>query len=254
MRRWGTGVLLLVACVVESAPLRTPQSPALLVPQSADALSIDGQADESAWAAADWIAMNAPIIGELPAHGDFSGRYKLLWRDDALYLLAEIVDDQLSDARPDPVVEYWDDDALEVFIDSDGTAGPHRDDYRAFAYHIALDGQAVDISPDGPAVFPEHIQVQTYRQTHAPFALSWEVRIRIAVASGDGLTLSGFRPLQRGDELRFMLAYCDADDNTGRQHFVGDIAIPPRNGDRNLGYIDSRVFGHLRLVGSTQPN
>ncbi|MEN7343151.1 MAG: sugar-binding protein [Pseudomonadota bacterium] len=209
--------------------------------------TIDGRIDV-AWERASWRPMDALILGELPSADDFSGRYKLLWRENALYLLAEIHDDQLVDARPDPLEAYWDDDALEVFIDADGARGVHLDDYRAFAYHIALDNQSVDIGPTGPAVFPDHVDSAWQRANESPHAVIWEAEIRIATATADGQTLTGFRQLETDEIIGFMLAYCDADDANGRQHFVGDITIAPVNGDRNLGYKDSSVFGSIRLI------
>ena len=41
---------------------------------------------------------------------DFSGRFKLLWDEHYLYLMAEITDDILFDQHADPLKLYWDDD------------------------------------------------------------------------------------------------------------------------------------------------
>ena len=42
----------------------------------------------------------------------------------------------------------------EIFIDEDNSGGNHQFNFNAFAYHIALDNQAVDIgfedAPNGP--------------------------------------------------------------------------------------------------------
>ena len=54
--------------------------------------------------------------GSAPESGDFSGRYKLRWNKDALYLLAEIQDDHLSDTYANPLERYWDDDCLEISL------------------------------------------------------------------------------------------------------------------------------------------
>ncbi|MEM9402076.1 MAG: sugar-binding protein [Pseudomonadota bacterium] len=240
--------LLLALTAVDAEEPRSADSTAINVPQATSSVRIDGLADEAAWDLAEWHAMDQIILGETPSAADFRGRYKLLWNSEGLYLLADIVDDHLVDARPDPLFAYWDDDALEVFLDADGEAGPHRDDYRAFAYHIALDNQAIDIGPDGPLALPSHVTARWQRQTEAPYALRWEVHLRIATSNAEGSHVTGFRSLQADEELRFMLAYCDADDASGRQHFVGDIAITPRDGDRNLGYLDSRVFGRIKLI------
>ena len=50
-----------------------------------------------------------------------------------------------------------------------------------------------------------------------------------------------------GKIMGFMLAYCDNDGSDEREHFIGSHDIEPVNGDKNLGYIDARVFGSIRL-------
>ena len=45
---------------------------------------IDGTMSESAWDKALWRTMDAVILGAAPTADDFSGRYKLLWDEQAL--------------------------------------------------------------------------------------------------------------------------------------------------------------------------
>ena len=107
--------------------------------------TIDGVANEALWQGDDWYPMNEVIIGDTPAASDFTGKYKLRWNEDALYLLAEIRDDHLSDTYASPIERYWDDDCLEIFIDADGSGGDHFNNYNAFAYHLALDLSLIHI-------------------------------------------------------------------------------------------------------------
>ena len=58
----------------------------------------------------DELWLGSPYTSE-----DFQGRYKLTWTADALYLLAEIKDDILTDSYEDPLKAWWDDDCLEIF-------------------------------------------------------------------------------------------------------------------------------------------
>ena len=196
------------------------------------------------------------MLGETPAPEDFSGRYKLVWTPEALYLMAELHDDVLIDARPDPLYFYWDDDALEIFVDEDASGGLHQFNDNAYAYHVALDNQSVDIgpyeSPEAEAaaqvnfqLFNDHVESVWRRQEAAPHAITWEARILLYPEGSDTPAR-----LEAGKLVGFMLAYCDADDPNGRQHFVGDIEIEPVDGDRNRGYIDASVFGRVRLVES----
>ena len=93
---------------------------------------IDGVANDAAWKGGDWHEMTSLMWGSAPESGDFSGRYKLRWNKDALYLLAEIQDDHLSDTYANPLERYWDDDCLEIFgytdLMVDGAPLPHQPD------------------------------------------------------------------------------------------------------------------------------
>ncbi|MGQ0798985.1 MAG: sugar-binding protein [Pseudomarimonas sp.] len=220
-------------------------------PQAAHPLVIDGRADEPDWQRADWRPLQHEMDGRAPDSAlDFSARYRALWRSDALYLLVELRDDILLDSVADPLDHYWDDDALEIFIDEDNAGGPHLFDDAAYAYHIALDGQVVDIGPredgtPGPRTYPDHVHARWSRDPIDPTLLIWEVRVQL-YAQGAPTTPVLLHP---GKRIGFMLAYCDSDQpGTGREHFVGDIEITPRNGSRNLGYLNADVFGVMLLV------
>ena len=104
---------LALSCLL-SAPVM-----AIDVAHTSTPITIDG-VSESAWDKATWHDMPHLMDGTLPSSdADFKGRYRLLWDKNYLYLQADITDDVLIDTHPDPTVKYWDDDALEIFIDSD---------------------------------------------------------------------------------------------------------------------------------------
>jgi len=221
---------------------------------------IDGDPSDSAWSKASWVDMDQLMLGAQPDEQDFNGRYKLVWTENHLYLLAEITDDVLHDSHPDPLLNYWDDDALEIFIDEDASGGDHLYNYNAFAYHVALDNQAIDIGPflskaDEKAgkrnvrAYPEHIYSRWKRSLEQPSLIYWEVKLSVF---GDDYKDDNdkARPvkLKTGKTLGFMLAYCDSDHGPEREHFIGDVDIEPVNGDRNRGYIDAGVFGSIHLV------
>lgn len=229
------------------------------IPYAAVAPTINGLTDDAAWQRAAWRDIKYLTLGTPPSASDFSGRYKLLWNEAGLYLLAEIVDDVLIDAHPDPLERYWDDDTLEIFVDADASGGDHLYNYSAFAYHVALDNQAVDVGPFQSEeeagnehrfvrTFPDHIASSWQRANRAPHTIMWEVHIK--VFGDDFNDDANTQPLRlsAGRTLGFMVAYCDADDTQGRQHFVGDVDIEPVNGDRNRGYIDADVFRRVTLV------
>jgi len=219
---------------------------------AAEAPLIDGHAEEIVWAAAEWRALTHALVGSTPDDAaDFSGRYRLLWREDALYLLAEIRDNVLSDGEPDPLKNYWADDALEILVDEDASGGDHKTNHSAFAYHVALDGQVVDIDREGqPVLLNDHVDAVWRRRPEAPHVLVWEARIRLypdpaTLATGE---VWQARPLNAGDVIGFALAWCDSDMPGVRIRLVADVDVPPIEGDRNRLYLDAGVFGRIRLV------
>jgi len=225
-------------------------SQAYEAPHANVAPTIDGQSSDSAWAKASWENIDQLTVGEQPSADDFSGRFKVVWTTEKLYLLAEIVDDVLIDTHSDPLDSYWDDDTLEIFIDEDKSGGNHLESYNAFAYHIALDNQTVDFSSEGkPRTFNDHVNSVWKRSAESPNKIIWEASFDIySDAFSDHNNTAKPVSLAAGKELGFMVAYCDSDGMNGREHFVGSHEIAPVDGDRNRGYIDASVFDYLKLV------
>ena len=213
-------------------------------PRAPLAPTVDGIPDDEAWKRAEWVALEYSVLETTPFPGDFSGRYKVVWTPEYLYVLAQITDDILIDTHPDPLVSYWNDDTLEIFVDEDASGGNHRDNDNAYAYHISLDNQIIDIGPNGqPTTYPSHVAARWRRAPEKPHDIYWEARIAVFAEGA-----SAKRTLNEGNTIGFMVAYCDADSPDGRDHFFGDVEIQPVNGDRNLGYIDADVFGRLTLT------
>lgn len=217
------------------------------VKHTATPINIDGIAEHS-WDDALWHPMAFLMSGSVPEPDDFSGRYKLLWDNQYLYLQAEITDDILFDKTPDPKVKYWDDDCLEIFIDSDASGGNHQFNHNAFAYHIALDNQAVDIGEDQQVhLYNNHVSSRWQRDQKQYKKIIWEVAIKLfpnAYSSKQPLPSITLQPEQK---IGFMLAYCDNDGSVTREHFMGSHDIKPVNGDTNRGWIDANVFGNFSL-------
>jgi len=226
------------------------------VHKAKSAIVIDGVANESSWQGANWRALDQHIVGEIPTKDDFSGRFKMLWDENQLYIMAEITDDILFDQHANPLTNYWDDDCLEIFIDEDGSGGNHQFNFNAFAYHIALDNQAVDIGEKAPSqnnhfiLLNEHLDSYWRRSTKPPYNVIWEVALRVYDDSYQHPNVTNIQPvtLSQGKTLGFMLAYCDNDSSSNRESFIGSTKITPINGDKNLGYITADVFEKITLV------
>jgi len=220
-----------------------------------DNMHINGVGDESSWDSANWYAIDKLILGDMPSKDDFSGRFKILWDEQSIYLLVEITDDVLFDQHVDPKHFYWDDDCLEIFIDEDASGGEHQYNFNAFAYHVALDNQVVDLgikNIDGTENFVllnDHIE-SSWRRNHDSLTnVTWELSISVYDDSFEfGSNNNKPVELSINKKLGFMLAYCDNDGSKEREHFIGSTEIEAVNGNKNLGYITADVFQRLTLI------
>ena len=72
----------------------------------------------------------------------------------------------------------------------------------------------------------------------------WETAI--AIYTEDFPNNKNPRNLQAGEEIGFMVAYCDNDQSEEREHFIGSNPIPGE--DKNRGWIDAGIFKDWVLV------
>ncbi len=214
-------------------------------PRAANPPQIDGVADEPAWEQASWHELTHRWLGPEYSPADFQGRYKVIWSEQRLYLLAEIVDDVLIDTHRDPLVQYWDDDCLEIFLDEDFSGGDHQYNHNAFAYHMSLDNRAIDIGTDRrPRDYSDHVERRW--QQHGNKVV-WELAIDVYTdAYQDGGYANRPVNLSAGKVMGLMVAYCDNDGSELRENFIGSEFVPGEQKDR--GWIDAGLFGSLVLV------
>jgi hypothetical protein len=74
-------------------------------PHAEIAPKVDGVANESVWELAQWQKLDQRWLGPEFSKDDFQGRYKVVWTESKLYLMAEIVDDILIDTHRDPLTQ-----------------------------------------------------------------------------------------------------------------------------------------------------
>lgn len=233
-------LLLLLSC---NESRRKENHQIIEVKKALKSPTLDGKANENVWNHADWHRLDQNWIGKPYGYEDFHGRYKLTWDDNTLYVLVEITDDVLLDQNKDPLKLWWNDDCVEVFIDEDNSGGLHQFSHNAFAYHVALDGNVVDLAPDKePRLYNEHISSKRVTEDNIS---TWEMAIKIYDSNFiDGKNNIPVH-LTAAKKIGFALAYCDNDGSTERENFIGSVFVPGE--DKNQGWINADIFGTLVL-------
>ncbi len=214
-------------------------------PKASNAPTIDGVADEAIWQQAKWRELTERWLGPEYTADDFSGRFKVVWTEDKLYILFEFMDDILIDTHRDPLVQYWDDDCLEIFLDEDYSGGEHQFNHNAFAYHMSLDNQAIDIGTDKQARNYSHHVDSRWKQQRDK--ITWELAIDVYTdAYEDDSDTNVPVKLSSGKVMGLMVAYCDNDGSELRENFIGSELVA--EGPKDRGWIDAGLFGSLVLV------
>lgn len=234
------------ACA-ETAPGHEQNRSQYFAPEATISPQIDGAAGDPAWEAAEWRPLNNRWLGPEYTADDFQGRYKIVWDENRVYILGEFVDDILIDTHRDPLVQYWDDDCLEIFIDEDFSGGDHQYNHNAFAYHVALDNQTIDIGTDKEARDYSHHVESRWKQRGDK--IIWELAIDIYTDAylDDGHENAPIM-LKSGKTMGLMIAYCDNDGSELRENFIGSEAV--NEGPTDRGWIDAGIFGSLTLVAA----
>jgi len=88
---------ILSALVVALAITGGYSQPKYQAPKALTAPVIDGIANDACWSAGTWYDINYLWALTQPSPSDFSGRFKISWNENKLFLLAEITDDVLND-------------------------------------------------------------------------------------------------------------------------------------------------------------
>lgn len=210
---------------------------------------IDGNID-SAWDAATWHAIDVPWTGtgtheqwvapSSPA--DFSGRFKVMWDENQLYILVDITDDVIHDNTPAPLSNYHHDDTIEIFIDEDDGREPYEGSAKAYAYHISTLKDVVDknlllnehVTVEIKSEGTRHIWEMSMRIYDKDFNIYYDAETNIAVE------------LKVGKTLGFTMSYIDNDGGSNRESFIGSVDSDGHQ--RNQGYLDSSGFGTMTLV------
>ncbi|MDF1697549.1 MAG: sugar-binding protein [Saprospiraceae bacterium] len=207
-----------------------------------EVIVVDGCSKDAIWSKTRWNDMNHVWLGGPVDSEDYSGRFKLSWDVDQLYILVEVVDDVLNPTLKDGKDNYWKGDYVEVFIDEDKSGGDHKFNHQAFAYHVSTEGHAIDKDTKEQTVFfDDHVTVARSNEGNTYL---WEMSIRLYDAQFDENSKNNIpvkiHPMKA---IGFSIAYGDNDGKGTREHFVGCKKTHGNNNDD--GYINSDVFGKV---------
>jgi hypothetical protein len=204
---------------------------------------LDGKMDDPIWKEAIWYGFDQKWLGAPYTFNDFFGRYKIVWTPEALYVLAEIKDDVLYDQNKDPLHLWWNDDCVQIFIDADNSGGNHQYSNNAFAYHVALDGNVVDLDEQKKPVLYNH-HIHSKRITNNNVSV-WEFEIIIYDDTYKEGEVNDPMILSKDQKLGFAIAYNDNDGSKERENFIGSVFISGE--DKNQGWINADIFGTIIL-------
>ncbi len=234
-------LLLIISYYFYPCKQEQPKSQNYIV-QKASSIQIDGMAHEEDWNTITWRPIDQKWLGEDFDSLDFNGRYKMLWGNDLLYVLAEIEDDTLIDIHPNGLNKYWDDDCLEIFIDEDASGGNHQYSHNAWAYHLSLNGKCVDIGPDSVFRYYPHVD---FKRITSGTKSTWELGISLYNEDyQEGKTNTPVK-LTSDKTVGFAIAYCDNDYSAERENFIGSTYVEGE--DKNRGWIDAGIFEKINL-------
>lgn len=212
-------------------------------------VEIDGQATEDCWKNTDWHAINQVWIpyGATMSQGDFEGRFKTAWDENYLYILVEVVDDSLSDDHSNPMDQFYNDDCVEVFVDENRSMGNHEKNYNAFAYHVSMFYDAIDLGDSWSDVnLKDNLSVDM--DTIAQDTYLWEMAFKMYDESFSTTNPEASRVyLSHNKLMGFAIAYCDNDETTTRENFIGSMEMPPPPNNNNM-YKNADYFGPLLCV------
>jgi len=227
------------------------QKDTIFVVKSPDPIVVDGSASDAVWSKTDWHPISKvwiPYNGKMAA-GDFAGKFKVAWDSDYLYVLVEVIDNMISDDHANPLQNWWDDDCVEVFLDEDRSKGYHEKNNNAFAYHISTKYDAIDEDASGNGVNLKN-NLKVIMDTIGTNTYLWEMAIKVYnskfVLSNPEASRVKLTPKKL---MGFSIAYCDNDQTTTRENFIGSMDMTAATANDN--YITADYFGSMLLVDQT---
>jgi len=239
---------------------------------------IDGNGDDPAWIKSEWQDINYAWMyqdpmslpkgtevspdGTISKTADFSGKFKVVWTADRLYILAEIIDDIIYTPITDPTQSPEKNDCLELFIDENASGGARTSDggNNYFTYHMNFDGvNAADWIGNRNELRNSHLNYKINKDD-ANHTYIWEIEMKVYDGSYPLDSTPDIQPvtLTEGKKIGFAAAYCDNDNNShssdlsqinNRDHFIGSMFVTGSTDNaRNVAYRDSTQYAKMYLM------
>jgi hypothetical protein len=227
------------------------QKDTIFVVKTSNPVVIDGSDSDAVWSKTDWHPINQvwiPYAAKMAA-GDFAGKFKVAWDSDYLYVLVEVIDDMISDDHASPLQNWWDDDCVEVFLDEDRSKGYHEKNNNAFAYHVSTKYDAIDEDVNGNGVNYKN-NLKVIMDTIGTHTYQWEMSIKVYNSKFVLSNPEASRVVLTPKKLMgFTIAYCDNDQTTARENFIGSMYMTAATANDN--YKTADYFGSMLLVDRT---
>jgi hypothetical protein len=91
-----------------------------VVYKNIDTIIIDGKDNEASWQEASWSTSFVDITGENTEPQPLDTRFKMLWSEEYLYVLAKLTEPHIWATLTEKDAVIYHDDDFEIFIDADG--------------------------------------------------------------------------------------------------------------------------------------
>lgn len=211
---------------------------------------IDGIGNDTCWDKAEWATIDQIWIGQPIDASDFTGKFKVMWTEDRLYVLVRVTDDSLRLQAPnisDVCANIYNFDCVEIFMDENNSRETnYSGTFKAVAYHMDTTGNiCYAMGNQGWVRLDDHLRYKMKRVDTHTFDYEYEIKVfnDTYVVGGNNTPVK----LTNGKLMGWSIAYNDNDLGSTRQNMIGSIFIAGT--DKNVSYFNSSVFGELKLVG-----
>ncbi len=190
------------------------------VPATATAPTIDGDVD-AVWSGAGSVTTEKPTLGT----GGAQGTFRTLWKDNTLYLLADVTDPEVDTSGSDP----WTKDSVEIYVDGGNVKNGA---YRYDDTQIRIDATGAVSFGTGDEAF----QRNRLQSAVVPTTTGYRVEAAISLLEYGGLGTFHGLDVQVNDAAG------------GSRHAITNWADPT-----GTGYQSTARWGVAKLVAASEP-